>query len=245
MSRRIQLQPAYVLHHRPYRDTSRILELFTRDHGKVTVFARGARGGAGKGASMMSMLQPFNQLLVSWSAGTEAGTLTAAEFDGTYSALPPDRLMSGCYLNELLLNLFARHDTHTDVFELYARAIQSLKAALDPLPVLRVFEKRLLESLGYGLALHHDAVSSLPIDPARTYHYRLEQGAVATHDVAEGALVFAGQTLVSLAREDLSDAVICQDARRLLRAALDRILEGRELKSRQVMMALRRRAADE
>lgn len=240
MSRHIHLQPAYVLHHRPYRDTSRILELFTRDHGRVTLFARGARGRSGKGAALTSMLQPFNRLLVSWSAGTEAGTLSAAEFDGAYSVLPADRLMSGCYVNELLLSLFARHDPHSDVFELYAATVRALKTAEDPLPVLRVFEKRLLECLGYGLALTHD-VGGAPIDPERTYRYRLEQGAQATHDVAEGPLIFTGATLLALAAEDLREGNACHEARVLLRAALDRVLDGRELKSRQVLMALRRK----
>lgn len=240
-SHRIQLQPAYVLHHRPYRDTSRILELFTRDHGRVTVFARGARGASRKGASLMSMLQPFNRLLVSWSGGGEASTLTAVEFDGAYAILPPDRLVSGYYLNELLLKLFARHDSHTDVFALYAHTIDELKTPAQPMRSLRVFEKRLLEALGYGLALSHEAGSAAPIEAGRAYHYRLEQGPVRTHDVAEGALVFSGAALLSLAREELDDAATCSDARRLLRAALDRCLEGKELKSRQVMLALRRK----
>jgi DNA repair protein RecO (recombination protein O) len=237
---RVQLQPAYVLHHRPYRDTSRILELFTRDHGRVTVFARGARGSSGKSAALTSMLQPFNRLLVSWTGGGEAGTVNAAEFDGAYSVLPSDRLVSACYLNELLLSLFARHDTHTDVFELYGQTLERLKTASDPLPLLRVFEKRLLDSLGYGLALSHEASTGTPVDPERAYHYRLEQGAVRALDIADGPLVFSGSSLLALHREDLQDANACADARRLLRAALDRVLDGRELKSRQVMMALRK-----
>ncbi len=239
MSRLIQLQPAYVLHHRPYRDTSRILELFTRDHGRVTVFARGARGGGRKGASSMSMLQPFNRLLVSWSDGAEAGTLTAVEFDGAYSCLQADRLVSGYYLNELLLKLFARHDPHADVFALYARTIDALKSHDSPLAPLRVFEKRLLEALGYGLALTHD-VAGMPIDPERAYHYRFEQGAVAASDVAEGPSVYAGAALLALAKETLEDAQTCHAVRALLRGALDRALEGRELKSRQVMLELRK-----
>src|SRR5262245_61069499 len=129
----VHLQPVYVLHHRPYRDTSRILELFSRDHGRVSVFARGARGGSGKSASLMSMLQPFNRLLASWSGRGEAGQLTAVEFDGTYSALAPDRLISGYYVNELLLKLFARHDGHADVFALYAATLDALKSQTDPL----------------------------------------------------------------------------------------------------------------
>jgi len=238
--RRVQLQPAYVLHHRPYRDTSRILELFTRDYGRVTVFARGARGGGRKGESLMSMLQPFNRLLASWQAGSEAGTLTAVEFDGGYSILPPDRLVSGYYLNELLLKLFARHDGHTDVFDLYLRTIDALKSSSDPVRALRLFEKRLLEALGYGLALEHEAESGAAIDPERAYLYRLEQGAVPAIDAFDGSMVFPGASLLSLAQEELHDATSCQDARRLLRAALDRCLEGRELKSRTVMLALRK-----
>lgn len=240
MSRSVQLQPAYVLHHRPYRDTSRILELFTRDHGRVCVFARGARGARKTSASLVSMLQPFNRLLVSWSGRGEAGQLTTAEFDGALATLPADRLVSGFYLNELLLKLFARHDSHPDVFDLYGDTIETLKHAADTLGPLRVFEKRLLEALGYGLSLERDAVSGLPIEDDAVYHYRLEQGAVRASDIAEGSLMFAGAALRCLAREELDDARICAEARRLLRAALDRCLEGRELKTRQVMLALRR-----
>jgi DNA repair protein RecO (recombination protein O) len=213
--------------------------LFTRDHGRVTVFARGARGGAGKGASLTSTLQPFNRLLVSWTAGAEAGAVNGAEFDGSYSVLPPDRLVSACYLNELLLSLFARHDPHCDVFDLYAHTLGDLKSPLDPLPVLRRFEKRLLEILGYGLSLAHEA-DGRPLDRDRMYHYRLEHGAVPALDVADGPLIFAGSSLLALGREDLGDSVACNDARRLLRAAIERLLDGRELKSRQVMLALRK-----
>lgn len=238
MSSLVHLQPAYVLHHRPYRDTSRILELFTRDHGRTTVFARGARGGGRKGGSPLSMLQPFNRVLISWKAGAEAGTLTGVEFDGAYSAMPADRLVSGCYLNELMLKLFARHDPHADVFDLYATSINALKSSDSPLPALRLFEKRLLEALGYGLALTHESQGA-PIDPQRHYHYRLEQGA-ALASVGEGPSIYSGADLLALANESLDDAATCQAVRGLLRAALDRVLEGRELKSRQVMLALRK-----
>lgn len=238
-ARRIQLQPAYVLHHRPYRDTSRILELFTRDHGRVSVFARGARGGSKSGSSLLSILQPFNRLLVSWSGRGEAGQLTGAEFDGVMTPLPPDRLVHGFYLNELLLKLFARHDSHPDVFTLYAQTMDDLKRE-DAIRPLRLFEKRLLEALGYGLALERDVHDGRQIDPEASYHYRLEQGPVRVEGVAESAVIYSGATLLSLGREELSDSAVCAAARRLLRAALDRCLDGRELRSRQVMLALRK-----
>jgi DNA repair protein RecO (recombination protein O) len=238
-ARRIHLQPAYVLHHRPYRDTSRILELFTRDHGRVSVFARGARGNGRSGSSLISILQPFNRLLVSWSGRGEAGQLTGAEFDGAMQPLPPDRLVHGFYLNELLLKLFARHDSHPDVFALYAQSLDLLKHE-DPVRPLRLFEKRLLDALGYGLALERDAHDDMPLQPEASYHYRLEQGPVRVDAVMENTAVYSGSTLLSLAREELTDAAVCADARRLLRAALDRCLDGRELRSRQVMLALRK-----
>jgi DNA repair protein RecO (recombination protein O) len=237
---RVQLQPAYVLHHRPYRDTSRILELFTRDHGRVSVFARGARGSRDKSASLASVLQPFNRVLVSWTGRGEAGQLTQAEFDGAFSVMPPDQLVNGYYVNELVLKLFARHDAHADVFGLYDATISALKVSGGEIRALRVFEKRLLEALGYGLVLHVDAVTRLPVDPDRMYHYRLEQGAVRALDLAEGSLVFAGSSLLSLAREEMATSSTLSDARRLLRAALDQCLDGRELKSRQVLLALRK-----
>jgi DNA repair protein RecO (recombination protein O) len=234
------LQPAFVLHQRPYRDTSRILELFTRDFGRATVFARGSRATNKSGNTLNSVLQPFSRLLISWSGKGEAGQLTGAEFDGPFEPIPADRLVSAFYLNELLLKLFARHDAHADVFDLYAWTLNGLRERHDPLPVLRIFEKRLLESLGYGLALENDSRSGAPLEANASYHYWLESGPVRAGDVAEGPLVFSGHSLLALAREELDDAAACADARRLLRHALDRLLDGRELKTREVMLALRR-----
>ena len=240
-ARRVQLQPAFVLHHRPYRDTSRILELFTRDHGRVSVFARGARGASKAAAALASILQPFNRVLVSWSGRGEAGQLTAAEFDGAMSVLPPDRLVSGFYLNELLLKLFARHDSHPEVFALYDATLRSLKTDADGVRALRLFEKRLLDALGYGLALDCDVELGRPLDADYAYRYRLEQGAVRIDGVAEGAGIFSGRTLLAVAREDFTDPAVCAEARALLRAALDRCLEGKELRTREVARALKKR----
>jgi DNA repair protein RecO (recombination protein O) len=237
----VQLQPAYVLHHRPYRDTSRILELFTRDHGRVSVFARGARGTRKGGTALASILQPFNRVLVSWSGKGEAGQLTGAEFDGAMSSLPPDRLVSGFYLNELLLKLFARHDSHPDVFALYGGTLEALKVDAEGVRPLRLFEKRLLDALGYGLALEREVGSERPLEQRFAYRYRFDQGATRIEGVAEGVDIFSGRTLLAVAREDFADLAVCAEARTLLRAALDRCLDGKELNTREVMLALRRR----
>lgn len=241
---RVQLQPAYVLHHRPYRDTSRILELFTRDHGRLTVFARGARGqGTRKSgaASMASVLQPFHRALVSYSGRGEAAQLSSAEFDGEFSALSPSRALSGFYLNELLMRLFERHDAHADVFDLYDHTLSRLKDAANDEPgLLRVFEKRLLELIGYGLQLDREAETGAAVIESSVYRFVPERGLIKIDGIAEGPAIFVGSSLLALNAESLPTAESKADARRLLRAALDQYLSGRALRSREVLGALRR-----
>jgi DNA repair protein RecO (recombination protein O) len=236
-ARRVQLEPGFLLHHYPWRDSSRILEFFTRSHGRVSVFARAARRG---GSALPAALQPFGELLVSWSARGEAGQLTGAERVQASAFLAGDRLMSGFYVNELLIKLLHRHDPHPALYDAYAAVVARLHDVnVDPGRALRIFEKRLLEELGWGLDLAHDAGSGEPIDPRRAYRYRLDGGAEAADGVAEGALVFAGASLLSLAREELAEPQALADARRLLRAALDQCLDGRPLRTRAVMLAMR------
>ena len=229
-ARRVQLEPAFLLHHYPWRDSSRILEFFSRSHGRVSVFARAARRG---GSALPAALQPFGELLVSWSARGEAGQLTGAERMQAPAFLAGDRLMSGFYANELLIRLLPRHDPHPALYDAYAAVVARLQdAAADPGRALRLFEKRLLEELGWGLDLGHEVAGGAPLDPRRAYRYRVD-------GVAEGALVFSGASLLSLAREELADAQSLADARRLLRAALDQCLDGRPLRTREVMLAMR------
>lgn len=238
-AQRVQLEPAFLLHHYPWRDSSRILELFARSAGRVSVFARAARRG---GSALPAALQPFGELLVSWTARGEAGQLTGAERIRPPAFLAGDRLMSGFYANELLIRLLPRHDAHPALYDAYAALVGALHdAAADATRALRLFEKRLLEELGWGLELQHEAGSAAPIEPRRSYRYRLDGGAEPVDGVADGALVFAGASLLSLAREELADARSLADARRLLRAALDQCLDGRPLRTREVMQAMRSR----
>ena len=238
-ARRVQLEAAFLLHHYPWRDSSRILEFFTRTHGRVSVFARAARRG---GSSLPAALQPFGELLVSWSARGEAGQLTGAERVHTPAFLAGDRLMSGFYANELLIKLLPKHDPHPALYDAYAAVVARLHdAAADPARALRIFEKRLLEELGWGLDLGHEMSSGEPIEPRRAYRYRVDGGAELVDGVAEGPLVFTGESLLSLAREELADSQSLADARRLLRAALDQCLDGRPLRTREVMIAMRAR----
>jgi DNA repair protein RecO (recombination protein O) len=238
--RRVQLEPAYLLHHYAWRDSSRILELITRSHGRVSVFARAARRG---GSTLPAALQPFGELLVSWNARGEAGQLTGAERVRSPAALAGDRLMSAFYANELLIRLLPRHDPHPALFDAYATLLDRLHDALaHPTRGLRLFEKRLLEELGWGLSLEIESGSGLPVQTARSYRYRIDGGPELLDGVAEGSLVFSGSSLLSLAREELGDERSLADARRLLKAALDQCLDGRPLRTREVLVAMRAHA---
>jgi DNA repair protein RecO (recombination protein O) len=233
--RRVWLAPAYVLHQFAYRDTSRIVEVFTGDHGRLTLFARGANGPK---SGLRGVLRPFQRLLVSWVGKTEACQLVTAEIDGEHTRLDNERLMSGFYLNELLLKLTERCDPHPQIFESYASCVEALCGGESEEPSLRRFEKRLLGDLGYGLELSRTD-EGRPVEPDRYYRFAVERGPQPC--VAEAPDAVYGRSLADLQAETFSDERSLRDAKRVLRAALDACLGGRELKSRQVMLAMRRR----
>jgi DNA repair protein RecO (recombination protein O) len=234
--RRITLAPAYILHHRPYRDTSRILEVLARDHGRLSVFARGVRGPKAK---LASVLQPFQLLLLSWSGRGEAAQLTAAESAEHDPPLPSSCLMASFYLNELLMKLTTRHDPLPELFDDYRATVEGLRRGGLLEPALRIFEKRLLDALGYGLDLSMEAQSGKPIQAHEYYHFRPAQGLFPT--VAEAAGAVAGRSLLRLESEQLASGRELDDARRVLQAALALCLEGRELTTRTVAKSIARR----
>jgi len=235
---RVALTPGYLLHHHPWRDTSRILEVLTREHGRLTLFARAVRGPR---ARLAPVLQPFQPLLLSWSGRGEAPQLTGAERAAQCAPLPPATLLAGFYLNELLIRLTTRHDPQPELYDAYHGTLAGLRAGEPLEPCLRLFEKRLLELLGYGVDLACEAASGEPIRPDGYYHFRAGHGLIRAGERAAGAL--AGRSLLALAREELSGARTLEDARRLLQAALAACLEGRPLATRQVARALVRKVA--
>ncbi|MGH8136130.1 MAG: DNA repair protein RecO, partial [Steroidobacteraceae bacterium] len=225
------------LHHRPWSDTSRILELMTRSHGRVTLFARGARR---PGSVWRGLLQPFVPLLVSWTGRADGGTLTGAEIGAALRPLPPAQLMSGFYLNELLLHLLPREDRHDRLFDAYTDALHGLAGAADHRP-LRVFEVILLEELGYGLDLARDALSGEPLEPDRYYHFQPGRGVLAVRDATAEPGAIQGRDVLAVARGEFDQPAVLAAARQILRAAIGHCLDGRGLHSREVMLALRQR----
>jgi DNA repair protein RecO (recombination protein O) len=233
---RVELEPAYVLHHRPFRDTSVLLEVLARDHGRVGLVARGARGPRSR---LRGMLQPFRPLLLSWQLRGELGTLTGAEPDGVAVAPPKggDGLLALFYLNELLLRLTARLDPHRELYDVYAGTVSRLTAGEPVAPALRRFEKRLLDLLGYGPDLARDDAGR-PLEAGASYRYDPALGLAACRPDAAGAML--GASLLALAEDRLAGARALSDARRLLRAALEAHLDGRPLKTREMLGKLRR-----
>lgn len=232
--RRVEFCPGYLLHQRPFRDTSLVLELYTAEHGRLGAFARAARGGTRR----FGALQPFQPLLFSWSGRGEAPTLTAAECDGPAVRLPPEALMGGFYLNELVLRLTVAHDANPPLYASYAAALARLHAGAALEPVLRGFELELLGHLGYGLELGHAAGGEAVREDG---YYRLQPGVGlrAVGPEADGAV--PGGLLLALAGGmQPHDAEGRRRLRLLLRAALDHCLEGRELGSRAVARELHR-----
>jgi DNA repair protein RecO (recombination protein O) len=235
-ARRVLLEPAFLLHQRDYRDSSRIIEFFTRDCGRVCLFAKGVRRAGG---SLAAVLQPFVPLLLSWSGPGDGGTLTAAELTGPPLALPRPALMSAFYLNELVLRLVAREDPHPDIHESYTLALAGLADPGGGSRALRLFEKRLLDALGLGLDYARVAGSGEPVQPGAYYHVRAERGVVCIAAQPDPATDYRGEELLSLAAEELADAASLAAAKRLLRSALAGPLDGRELTTRTVARAVR------
>lgn len=236
MAKRVQQEPGYVLHHRPFRDSSQILDLLTRDHGRVAVVARGSRGGKSR---LAGVLRPFLPLRVSWVAKSDLGTLTGAEAAGPPAGLRGDALLSAYYVNELMLNFLHRDDAQPEVFALYADTVAELNGREDVAPVLREFEMEFLGLLGYAMNLEHEGGSPTPLETDRNYDYRVEQGPVPVQRT-EGPLVFDGKTLQGIASRRFDDPQVLGAANRLLRAVIAYHLGGKELRSRKVLRDVHR-----
>ena len=231
------LEAAFLLHHRPWSDTSRILDLMTRSHGRVTLFAHGARRPK---SPLRSVLRPFLPLLVSWSGPADGGTLTAAESAEGSLVLPPKRLMSGFYLNELMLRLLPKEDRHEALYDAYAAALRQLADGAEQ-AALRSFESVLLEELGYGVDLARDAGNGRPLESDRYYHFEPGRGVIALRESEPGADAYAGRDVLGVAHGEFGQAPVLKAARRIYGAAIAHCLEGRGLASREVMLAMRRR----
>lgn len=227
---RVLLQPAFILHRRPYRNAGLLLEAFGREYGRLGLVARSVVSPRSR---LKGLLQPFAPLLLSWSGEGDLATLTGAEEAGRPVSLPPDRVLAGLYVNELLVRLLQRQDPQSGLYDAYENLLAELAAAPGEEPPLRRFEKRLLEDLGYGLSLDREAVSGQPIVAEAHYRYVLDQGPVVASRTETGVPI-TGRGLLALRDGILSDTTVLKEVKRLTRAALAEQLQGRALKTREL-----------
>ncbi len=235
-ARRIQLQPAYILHHRPFRDSSLILDIVTRDHGKIALVARGSRSAKSR---LAGILRPFLPLNISWVARGDLGTLTGADTSGPPPGIQGDALLSAFYVNELLLNFLHRHDPQPEIFSLYSELISRLGSSDNMVACLRSFELELLSLLGYAVSFRHDAAAGEQLDPGQHYDYRIEHGPVPVAR-SEGPMIFKGALLKAIQEQAFDEPEVVRAASRLLRQLINHHLGGRKLKSRKVLMEVHR-----
>jgi DNA repair protein RecO (recombination protein O) len=228
----VLLEHGFVLHQRPYRDSSQLLECITTAHGRVGLVARGSRR---TGNRQRALLQPFAPLRLSWIRRGELGRLTHVEPDALCYALEGQRLMAGFYANELLLRLLARGDPNAEIFSCYSRCLAQLAEATSLARTLRVFELALLGALGYGLELDGDSATGEPVRVELRYVYELEQGLRRAEHADPDEDSYSGRDLLSLRDLALDDDSSLRTAQRLLGRVLRAHLGERPLKSRLVL----------
>ncbi len=260
---RPDVQPAFVLHSYPFRETSLVIEVFTQDFGRVALVARGARRPR---SALRGVLLAFQPLLLSWAGKSELRTLHKAEWRGGLPQLKGTALLCGFYLNELMLKLLPRDDPHEQLYQTYHRTLHALCNGSAHAVTLRRFEQRMLKELGYALPLERDVASGEAIQADATYQFVIGRGPVRSNRgtstrgtgdhgtcsterilsastatyrgagiVAENQLELAGQTLLDMARDDYSNPLTMQQSKALMRMLINHYLGSQVLNTRQLM----------
>jgi len=233
---RVSLTPSFILHHRPYRETSLILDVFSRDHGRISLIAKGVRRNKKK---PQALFQTHRYLNISWSGRSEMGTLTEIEANGAGIELRGEAMVAAFYLNELLIRLLHKHESHPELFEAYLVALTRLNHGEPEIIALRYFEKQLLDALGYGLVLDYEVESGNPINPDEEYYYSIDRGPYTKKPDACTCVKITGKTLLALAQGKLDEHSTTSGIKQLMRLTLDGYLGEKPLASRELYRAYR------
>ncbi|MDE0419894.1 MAG: recombination protein O N-terminal domain-containing protein [Gammaproteobacteria bacterium] len=249
-------QPAFVLHRRAYRESSALVELLTRDFGIVGAVMRGVK----RSPRLAHDVEPFGRITVSWRGRGQLVTLLRAEATSRY-ALTGDALFAGLYINELLVKTLSREEPVEALYHGYDAAIEALaRIGVAPMadtagtgddetrqdgalePVLRTFERRLLDELGYGIAFDVDISNGRPIEPGRTYRVVDGEGFREVDDAQRSShtRLFDGGQIAAMNAGVYRDPAVLQGAKHVLRRAIALRLGGRPLTTRRLFSAARR-----
>lgn len=227
-------QPAFVLHSYPYKETSLIIDLFTRDFGRVALIAKGAKRPH---SQLRGVLQTFQPLSSSWVGKSELRTLTDAEWVGGMLPLEKTALLCGFYLNELLVKLLARDDAHPALFDHYVSTLNQL-AHNEPAPiVLRKFERALLKETGVAADLTRCVETRRAVQADVVYVVDPERGPRPERSSDPWPRV-AGKTLLDMECENYEDVATQVQSKQLMRFLVAHHLNGAPLNTRQILIDL-------
>ena len=230
---RVTTQAAYILHKRAYRETSQILEIFTRDYGRLSVLSKGSRTARSKTSGILQLFQP---LVLSWQGRGDLPYLSSVEVANCKSPdLKAKSLLSAMYLNELLVYLLHKNDVHENIFDRYHEVLFALKSSQQIERDLRLFERDLLQYLGFEMNLKCDADSGAMLDSNTLYAYHFEHGPVSTATGQSLACpVVSGDSLMSFNRGSLESKRHQTEIKALMRYVLSHHLGNKKLKSRDL-----------
>jgi DNA repair protein RecO (recombination protein O) len=231
---RVDRQLAFVLHTYPFSETSLVVDVFSREFGRLPLLARGARRPR---SAMRGNLMTFAPLELGWFGAGEVKTLAKTEWLGGMPLLSGRCLLLGYYLNELIVRLVPRDDAHPSLFDAYAEALRALSMGAEDAPELRRFEQSLLRELGYGLTLDVDANSGARIAAEKEYVFWIERGPVERVG-ADDTPSIRGKTLLDMQCDDYSDVQTRLECKGLMRQLIAHHLSGKPLHSRRVFREL-------
>ncbi|VVD66534.1 DNA repair protein RecO [Pandoraea capi] len=235
---RVTEQPGFVLHSYPYRETSLIIDVLTRDHGRIALVAKGAKRPH---SALRGVLQTFQPLSLAWLGKGELRTLTKAEWVGGLRPLEGDALLSGFYLNELLVKFCARDDPHDKLFQHYLTTLHHLAHGEPAGIILRAFERVLLRETGYAVAFDRCTQTRGKVTSDRRYVFHPDWGVrPARGDEPSDWPVVIGQTLLDMEQDDYSRAQTVQQSKLLMRFLLNHHLGGVPLNTRQILLDLQK-----
>ena len=231
----MELTAAFVLHHRPYRETSLLVDVLSRDHGRVSLVARGQRQKSKRRRNMMQLFQP---LWLSWYGQGELVTLSQVESSEPAYHLLGNASLCGLYMNELLYKLLPLHESEPALFDAYQQALARLQTDNRQQQLtLRLFEKALLSQLGYGLQLESDVETGQPLEDELDYVYHPDSGPHVYQ--GRSAAVVSGRSLRHLREEQGFDETSLKQIKTLMRTVINYYLGGRPLHSRQLFAGLK------
>ncbi len=231
---RVQSQPGFVLHSYPYKETSLIIDVFSRQYGRIALVAKGAKRPH---SQLRGVLQTFQPLTLSWSGKSELQTLTAAEWVGGMLPLEKSALLCGFYLNEIIVKLIQRDDPQSILFDNYVTAINQLGHAELRVGALRQFELNLLKAAGVINDVSYCIQQRTHVLAEMEYTVDPEAG---TRPPQEGEVCVKvhGKTLLDMQAGDYSDARTQLQSKLLMRMLLAHHLHGVPINTRQILMDL-------